>query len=162
MAKDGGGSDIVALSPPLEANFLSRSIETEQEVITPENLEMFVISRKMLFNLITTLNLSFFPDYDFSDAKSHEFSRSPSLAHVWAEIDSRLGQSNFYNRTVRQKLWEEIDTEIGGLKNSEIFTYKPDFESDPFSESGCVWSFNFFFYNPKLKRVVFLTCRAIR
>lgn len=100
MAKDGGGSDIVALSPPLD-NHLSRSIEKDQEMITSENLEMFVISRRMLFNLITTLNQSFFPDYDFSDAKSHEFSRLPSLAHVWAEIDSRLSQSNLYNRSVR-------------------------------------------------------------
>jgi hypothetical protein len=101
MSKDGGGSDIVALSPPTDTNFLSKSVESEPEMFTPENLEMFVISRKMLFNLITTLNLSFYPDYDFSDVKSHEFSRSPSLAHVWAEIDSRLGQCHLFGRGIR-------------------------------------------------------------
>lgn len=62
----------------------------------------------------------------------------------------------------RQRLWEEIDAEIGGLRNSEIYTYKPDLISDPFSESGCVWSFNFFFYNAKIKRIVFLNCRAMK
>ena len=37
------------------------------------------ISRKSLFYLISTLNAAF-PDYDFSDAKSSEFSKEPSLA----------------------------------------------------------------------------------
>jgi len=101
MAKDGGGSDIVALSPPSDATFLSRSTDSEGDILSADNWEYFVISRKMLFNLISTLNLSFCPDYDFSDAKSHEFSRAPSLAHVWAEIDSRLGQSQLYNRGLR-------------------------------------------------------------
>jgi hypothetical protein len=45
------------------------------------------ISRKTLFYLIATLNAAFHPDYDFSDAKSHEFSKEPSLqvrkALVW-------------------------------------------------------------------------------
>lgn len=39
-------------------------------------------SRKTLFYLIATLNESFRPDYDFSAAKSHEFSREPSLNWV--------------------------------------------------------------------------------
>jgi hypothetical protein len=100
MAKEGGASEIVALSPPTD-DFLSRSTDSEADFFTPENLEMFVISRKTLFNLITTLNLSFQPDYDFSDAKSHEFSRAPSLSHVWAEIDSRLNQAQLYNKGIR-------------------------------------------------------------
>ena len=37
------------------------------------------ISRKSLFYLISTLNAAF-PDYDFSDAKSSEFSKEPSLS----------------------------------------------------------------------------------
>ncbi|XP_033367559.1 repressor of RNA polymerase III transcription MAF1 homolog, partial [Parus major] len=39
-------------------------------------------SRKTLFYLIATLNEAFRPDYDFSAAKSHEFSREPSLNWV--------------------------------------------------------------------------------
>ncbi len=30
-------------------------------------------------------------------------------------------------------------------------SYKSDMESDPFGEKGSVWSFNYFFYNKKLK-----------
>ncbi|CAF1360873.1 unnamed protein product [Adineta steineri] len=41
-----------------------------------------------------------------------------------------------------------------------IEVYRPDGTSDPFSESGIIWSFNFFFYNRKLRRILFLTCRA--
>lgn len=44
-------------------------------------------SRKTLFYLIATLNESFRPDYDFSTARSHEFSREPSLS--WVRV--RLG-----------------------------------------------------------------------
>ena len=35
----------------------------------------------------------------------------------------------------------------------------PDGESDPFSE-GALWSFNYFFFNKKLKRIVYLSCVA--
>ena len=37
------------------------------------------LSTKTLFYLISTLNASFKPDYDFSYAKSEEFSREPSV-----------------------------------------------------------------------------------
>ena len=39
-------------------------------------------------------------------------------------------------------------------------SYRPDGTSDPFSESGIIWSFNFFFHNRKLRRVLFVTGRA--
>lgn len=47
-------------------------------------------SRKTLFYLIATLNESFRPDYDFSTARSHEFSREPSLS--WVRVEGRVGQ----------------------------------------------------------------------
>lgn len=43
-------------------------------------------SRKTLFYLIATLNESFRPDYDFSAARSHEFSREPSLSWVSPQL----------------------------------------------------------------------------
>lgn len=50
-------------------------------------------SRKTLFYLIATLNESFRPDYDFSAAKSHEFSREPSLNWVRDGLPSTLHRS---------------------------------------------------------------------
>ena len=43
-----------------------------------------------------------------------------------------------------------------------VHSYNPDLISDPFGEEGSIWSFNYFFYNKKLKRIVFFTCRAYR
>jgi hypothetical protein len=37
-------------------------------------------------------------------------------------------------------------------------SYKSDLESDPFGEKGSVWSFNYFFYNKKLKRILYFRC----
>ncbi|MBO8695542.1 hypothetical protein INO35_14300, partial [Staphylococcus aureus] len=52
------------------------------------------------------------------------------------------------------------DKEIG-MSQCDIYSYTPDMRSDPFSEDGCLWSFNYFFYNKKLKRILFFTCRRI-
>lgn len=41
------------------------------------------------------------------------------------------------------------------------FVSLPDLTSDPYSEDGCLWSFNYFFYNSRLKRIVFFTCRSV-
>lgn len=62
---------------------------------------------------------------------------------------------------LRQALWNAINDEII-LSECDIYSYNPDFNSDPYGEPGCLWSFNFFFYNKKLKRIVFFTCRAIK
>lgn len=40
-------------------------------------------------------------------------------------------------------------------------SYKSDLESDPFGEKGSVWSFNYFFYNKKLKRILYFSCRGL-
>ena len=45
---------------------------------------------------------------------------------------------------------------------SRCCSYNPDLDSDPFGEDGSLWSFNYFFYNKRLKRIVFFTCRSIR
>lgn len=117
--------------------------------------------RKTLFYLIATLNESFRPDYDFSAAKSHEFSREPSLNWVVNAVNcslcSAVGEE--FN-TLKPHLWNAVDEEIG-LSECDIYSYNPDLDSDPFGEEGSLWSFNYFFYNKKLKRIVFFTCRSI-
>jgi hypothetical protein len=39
-------------------------------------------------------------------------------------------------------------------------SYNPELTSDPFAEDGCLWFFNFFIYNRKLKRIIFFSCRC--
>ncbi|XP_012941235.1 repressor of RNA polymerase III transcription MAF1 homolog isoform X2 [Aplysia californica] len=120
------------------------------------------ISTKTLFYLISTLNASFNPDYDFSAAKSAEFSRETSLEWVVQNVNSALmaAAGDKYG-AFKQQLWSSLDDEIC-LKDCYIYSYNPDMSSDPFSEEGCIWSFNYFFYNVKLKRIVFFSCRAKR
>lgn len=154
--------DLQALSPPQSTlgHSPNRSYSRSQSGDEEGHL-CDTISRKTLFYLITTLNASFHPDYDFSDAKSHEFSREPSLTWVTNAIDSNLAATagEAYN-ALKPQLWAAIDDEIT-LKECDIYSYNPDLASDPYGEDGCIWSFNYFFYNRKLKRIVFFTCRTV-
>ncbi|XP_043499381.1 repressor of RNA polymerase III transcription MAF1 homolog [Polistes fuscatus] len=155
--------DLQALSPPQTSSgtspaqrYLSHSVSGDEDGPLCDT-----ISRKTLFYLIATLNSAFHPDYDFSDAKSHEFSKEPSLQWVMNAVDSNLSATTGdHYRSLRTALWGAIDDEIS-LNECDIYSYNPDFASDPFGEYGCLWSFNYFFYNKKMKRIVIFTCRAI-
>lgn len=158
--------DLQALSPPQGTAFAqspsraysrSQSDDGEQQ----NGLLCDTISRKTLFYLISTLNASFQPDYDFSQARSDEFSKEPSLNWVTNAIDSNMfATANQTYGALRSQLWSALDNEIC-LGECDIYSYNPDLDSDPFGEDGCLWSFNYFFYNKKLKRIVFFTCRAV-
>jgi hypothetical protein len=108
-------NDLQALSPPQTG--LSTSVSPKQSQLfgSYENqTEMAdACSRKMLFYLISTLNASFQPDYDFSNAKSEEFSREPSLHLVIDAIDNCL--NNVLGESYGQfkfKLWAAIEEQI--------------------------------------------------
>ena len=79
------------------------------------------INKKILFHLISTLNTAFHPDYDFTDARSDEFSLEPSLNWTMSSVKSNLsaalgdGYSSF-----EQQLWSAIEEEIQ-LKECEIY-----------------------------------------
>ena len=136
------------------------------------------IERKTLFHLISTLNAAF-PDYDFSTAKSEEFTKEPNLQVIrsvsWLLIETHLIFCQFVTNNIdnllsisatsqygkiHDKLWHTLNTEIE-LLDCDIYSYNPDLTLDPFGEDGSIWSFNYFFFNKKLKRVVLFTCRAL-
>lgn len=161
FSSEQGPTDLQALSPPQTllnmSPFLGRGSYSGDEGVTLCD----TISRKTLFYLIATLNATFEPDYDFSDAKSHEFSKEPSIQLIMNSIDSNLSAvAGEAYKSMHQPLWKTIDDEIS-LNDCDIYSYNPDLNSDPFGEPGCLWSFNYFFYNKKLKRIVFFTCRAV-
>jgi len=164
LSTDVAPNDLQALSPPQSylarspnrAGY-SRSLSDNEE----QGPLCDTISTKSLFYLISTLNASFQPDYDFSNAKSEEFSKEPSLQWVMNAVDSQLFASSCGDAfsSLRQQLWLTLDEEIA-LNECDIYSYNPDLSSDPYGEEGCIWSFNYFFYNKKMKRIVFFTCRA--
>lgn len=79
------------------------------------------VSSKTLFYLKSTLNASFYPDYDFSDAKSDEFSREPSVQWVTDAVRSNLSPAiGDVFGVLESQLWAAIDEEIQ-LKDSDIY-----------------------------------------
>lgn len=76
-------------------------------------------------------------------------------------VDSQLMASaaDSYPAPLRNQLWATLDAEIK-LPECVIYSYRPDFSSDPYGEEGTIWSFNYFFYNRRLKRLAFFTCHA--
>ena len=95
MSSEGNPNDLAVLSPPqtlLSASPVvsqySRSFSSADEAENPLN---YVCSKKTLFHLVCTLNASFLPDYDFSNAKSDEFSKEPSVTYVAEFVNSSLG-----------------------------------------------------------------------
>ena len=48
------------------------------------------------------------------------------------------------------------------LVDCDVYSYRTDHgDETPFEEQNSIWSFNYFFYNRKLKRIVHFTCRSI-
>ena len=78
---------------------------------------------RTLYHLSATLNASFQPDYDFTDAKSDEFSREPSFSYVADHIRACMAGSHCepFSR-METLLWKAIGDEVD-LKECEIYRY---------------------------------------
>eukprot|EP00047_Mylnosiga_fluctuans_P013115 m.29534 g.29534 ORF g.29534 m.29534 type:complete len:239 (+) comp4674_c0_seq2:96-812(+) len=120
-------------------------------------------SKKTLYYLKATLNAAYNPDYDFSNARSDEFRREPDFQGVMRAVNSNLfaalGESY---EGLAPALWRAVSAEIDpeNTADCELYSYSPDTESDPFAEEGTLWSFNYFLFNKKLRRIVFFACRS--
>ena len=80
------------------------------------------ISNKTLFYLQSTLTASYQPDYDFTDTKSEEFSRVPSVKWVMDAVRSNLSAAAGELFTaLEEQLWAAVDKEI---KLSECDIYR--------------------------------------
>ncbi|MCO5561940.1 hypothetical protein L7F22_015566 [Adiantum nelumboides] len=122
-------------------------------------------SRKTFIYLVLAMN-HVYPDYDFSllhptsfekeecqTAKSKIDDYLRETAKVWA---SKFGEDSL----LCSSIWEAID-EVIGIEDSDIYAYKPDPESDPLTERGTIWSFSYFFYNRRLRRILCFCCQCL-
>ncbi|XP_044488005.1 repressor of RNA polymerase III transcription MAF1 homolog [Mangifera indica] len=137
-------------------DYLGKSSDTDSS--SPAEYLLCRSSRKTLMYLVLTLN-HMCPDFDFSAVKAHQFFTQESwdifkqifetymfeASKEWAEADGDC--------SLLEALYKALD-EVVRLNDCEIYSYNPDSDADPFPEKGAIWSFNFFFYNRKLKRVV--------
>jgi len=117
-------------------------------------------TRKLLINLISTMNASF-PDYDFSDTRPRQFEQAPNRHMVVTHVNNLLlNDLDNVEAGARETVWKAIDANID-LENVEIYSFIPDEDSDVFS-LGKLWSFNYFFFNKRMKKVLFFQCSATR
>lgn len=154
---------------------LSRSLEEEViESSSPAELGKSPVgplsesgSRKTLVYLILTLN-HMYPDYDFTLLRAHHFTKEDGVSEAEEIIDAHLVEAGklwestpgFGEEPFLDTVWTSID-EVIKLDECDVYSYKSDLETDPFGEKGSVWSFNYFFYNKKKKRILYFSCRGM-
>lgn len=115
-------------------------------------------TRRLLIDLISTMNASF-PDYDFSSLGAEQFNRELNTGLVISKVNRHLaGLAESYDTPFLDELWKAVE-EVICVADCEIYAYMPDMEEDPFSD-GNLWSFNYFFFNRNLKRILYFTCIA--
>ncbi|MFS7959519.1 putative repressor of RNA polymerase III transcription Maf1 [Helianthus anomalus] len=137
-------------------NYLGNSPDDDSS--SPANYLSSRSSRKMLIYLILTL-YHMYPDYDFSAVKAHQFFTVETWQGFKQIFDSYMSDaSKEWTQTdedgsLLETLYKALD-EVINLAECEIYSYDPNSDADPFIEKGDLWSYNFFFYNRKLKRVV--------
>ena len=60
--------------------------------------------------------------------------------------------------------WLHDMAQVIHLKECEIFVFLPDLseasEATPFGDGASLWAFNYFFFNPGLKKVLYFSCQA--
>jgi hypothetical protein len=99
---------------------------------------------------------SSFPDYDFTETH-------PDCFHVMKEsevmhtVNSYLGEISMTKPNFLINLWQAIN-DVVSLQDCIIFSYVPDSGCQGHPFAGCLWSFNFFFFNKELKRICYFTC----
>lgn len=137
----------------------SPKVESELLSVSPFGPLNESASKKTFMYLIATLNASYF-DYDFSQATPEQFRKEPNRHMITNSINTSLaGIVPNYNSDLKDKLWSAVDMEVE-IQKADIYSYIPDLSSDPFTEDGVIWSFNYFFYNRALKRIIFFKCRS--
>lgn len=88
-----------------------------------------------------------FPDYDFSDIPSEAFNRIITLPSLINHFNTSIFNTGIDRNTTSftdftRQMWDCIDEAVGGLEESDIFTFGPEpatdsYEiDDPFRERG--------------------------
>ncbi|KAE8022803.1 hypothetical protein FH972_008573 [Carpinus fangiana] len=137
-------------------DYLGKSSDTDSS--SPADFLLSRSSRKTLIYLVLTLN-HMYPDYDFSAVKAHQFFTEESWDIFKQIFDTYMFEASKEwietngGSSLLDALYKALD-EVVKLAECEIYSYNPDSDADPFLERGAIWSFNFFFYNRKQRRVV--------
>ncbi|XP_026408333.1 repressor of RNA polymerase III transcription MAF1 homolog [Papaver somniferum] len=143
-------------------DYLGQSADSDPP--SPASILSSRSSRKTLIYLVLTLG-HMYPDYDFSAVQAHRFFREEDWTSVKQTYDTYMFEvakewaAASGGSDLLESLYKSLD-EVVKLGECEIYCYspEPDSDGDPFLERGAIWSFNFFFYNRKIKRVISFRC----
>lgn len=131
-------------------------------------------TRRLMTDLILTMNISF-PDYDFSNVKPSHFVKMPnsnSAINRTNEKLSELAATTAVGNNFLSELWNAINDVID-FSETDVYSYVPpnkyddgdplSFLTNTLSEADGtnvvpLWTFNFFFINKSLKRILLFTC----
>lgn len=139
-----GGADILLGSSPPTLAAAGGESASDRLSLPLSTINMGSFSLKLLYYLISTMNL-IFPDYDFSDLKPEAFTGHSQLTTVISAVNTTLFNAGVSKNAVTfgdfsRALWERIDGAIG-LADSEIYSYSvatDEEEESPFWEQGCM------------------------
>ncbi|KAF9306484.1 RNA polymerase III-inhibiting protein maf1 [Mortierella antarctica] len=94
--------------------------------------------------------------------KPEQFRKEPSVSMVINSINATLLNHGKEKVVKDLQIWDSIDALIQ-LEDSDVYSYNPESDSDPNDEEGAgtLWSFNYFFFNRKLKRIIYVTMRGV-
>ncbi|XP_042034659.1 repressor of RNA polymerase III transcription MAF1 homolog [Salvia splendens] len=135
---------------------LGKSLDTDSS--SPDEYLLSRSSRKTLIYLLLILH-HMYPDFAFSAARVHEFFTEETwdsfkqIFDVYMLEASKEWSEENEGDSLLATLHKALD-EVVKVSECEIYSYNPDSDADPFLEKGAIWSYHFFFYNRKLKRVV--------
>ncbi|GER48803.1 repressor of RNA polymerase III transcriptionMAF1-like protein [Striga asiatica] len=146
------------LSLSLENEILDHLAKSSDTDSSPIEYLCSRSSRKTLVYLLLTLH-HMYPDYDFSAVRAHEFFTEESwdsfkqIFDVYMFEASKEWLEENEGGSLLEALYKALD-EVVKLSECEVYSYNPEAEADPLLEKRAIWSYHFFFYNRKLKRVV--------
>jgi hypothetical protein len=138
-------------------------------------------TRRLMTDLILTLNASF-PDYDFGSIRPSDFEKV-AVSSAMQRVNERLSELAVEKASFLSDMWTSMD-DVVRLADCDVYSYSPkarNEDDDPLSfltqtlidqvdgeatdssslsssTNTVLWSFNYFFVNKTLKRIVFFTC----
>jgi hypothetical protein len=114
-------------------------------------------TKKVLGDLIQTMNSSML-DYDFSELSPASFAQV-SVGEAVQDINLHLAEITVSTPSFLNNMWRDISEAMISLPQCEAYKLVDGMFIDEV-ESGTVWSFNYFFCNKDIKRVLYFTCMA--
>lgn len=138
--------------PPSDRN-RRRTLSLDETL--PALVQELQLSRRLLTDLILTLNLAF-PDFDFGGTELSEICAIP-LKQAVAAINQRITPELY------AQFWTALDNVVTLSQVSTVYSFidtEDILKSKllPEGEDEVIWSANYFFVNKNAKRIVLFTC----